>query len=81
MYVSLVCRSEGGHPPLERHMSDFGPRRETWGGDGWGGGGGRRGDGGGGDWGRRRSTPVDSGPPMSAEDWSKPLARNERTER
>ena len=79
----LFC-AHASHPPLQRHMSDYGPRRDTW--DSYGGGGGRRRGGGGwggggGDWGRRRSD--DLGPPRSGprEDWNKPLPRNERVER
>ena len=73
------------HPVLQRHMSDFGPRRDPW--DSYSGGGGRRRGGGGGGWGggggdygRRRY--EDLGPPRSShEDWNKPLPRNERVER
>ncbi len=70
----VFSSSPDDRPPLERHHSDFGPRRDQS--DSWGGG--RRG-GGGGDWGRRRSGDPVSRP--SKEDWTTPLPRNDRLER
>lgn len=85
MYINIVydCLSRwgGGRPPLQRHQSDYG----TYGGgsNSWRGGGG--GGGWGGDAGRRRSEdyPRSRGPPpsLSQDEWSKPLPRDERTER
>ena len=82
-YVFLCCSGGGGGGtrPLLRQMSDFGPSH-SW--DSYGGGGGRRFSGqrrdgyGGGGGGRRFD---DGGSTISAENWDKPLARNDRLER
>lgn len=64
--VSRHSENRWERPPiLERHVSDFGPRRsDTW--ESFGG--------------RRRERPSDIGS-VTSEDWSKPLAKNERLER
>ena len=75
----VVFRYGSSHPPLQRHMSDYGPRRDTW--DSYGGGRRRGGGGwdGGRDWGRQKS--EEGGGPYKKEDWNKPLPRNDRLEK
>lgn len=65
-----------GAPPLQRHMSDYGPGR-TW--DSYGGG--NRRSSGPREYGGRRSEDYGSGSVMTAEEWNRPLPQNERLER
>lgn len=69
--VFFSSRTSGG-PPLQRHLSDFGPSSS------WDSYGGRKGSGSR-DYGGRRSEDGYGG--MTAEEWNKPLAPNERLER
>ena len=69
----------GGHPQLQRHMSDYGPSR-SW--DSYGGGPGRRSSGPRGDYGGGGRRSDDYGySALSAEEWNRQLPPNERLER
>ena len=69
-----------GGPPLQRHMSDFGPSR-AWDSYGGGGGGSNRRYSGPREYGGSRRSEDSGYSTMTAEEWNRPLPQNERLER
>ena len=73
----MPSSSRGPQPPLQRHMSDYGPALSF---ESYGGGGGRGFDGGGG--GRRYGYGGSGGgASISPEDWNRRMPQDERLER